>query len=122
MRVDMYEAFTAYEEQRAARGEKLCAEAERLVQRMIRDFKRNGLALPADKREKVGLHYARPRRPKRLSLVLGISLSRTHTLILSLLLSVFLSFCFEGTDTRCSFSSPLCVWDAVGEGAEEAAE
>jgi len=53
MRVDMYEAFTAYDEQRAARGDKLNPEAERLVQRMIRDFRRNGLALSEDKREKV---------------------------------------------------------------------
>mmetsp|Transcript_10028 Transcript_10028/g.24804 ORF Transcript_10028/g.24804 Transcript_10028/m.24804 type:complete len:676 (+) Transcript_10028:78-2105(+) len=54
MRVDVYEAVQAYEEQRKARGEKLGAEAERLVSRMLRDYRRNGLALDKEKRDKVG--------------------------------------------------------------------
>mmetsp|Transcript_34523 Transcript_34523/g.67573 ORF Transcript_34523/g.67573 Transcript_34523/m.67573 type:complete len:675 (+) Transcript_34523:73-2097(+) len=53
MRIDVYEAVLSYEQQRKDRGEELGGEAKRLVERMLRDFRRDGLALPEAKRDRV---------------------------------------------------------------------
>jgi len=51
MREDVYKAVAAYAETEEAK--KLTGEKKRLVERMLRDFKRNGLHLPKEQREKI---------------------------------------------------------------------
>ncbi|EKX31130.1 hypothetical protein GUITHDRAFT_166948 [Guillardia theta CCMP2712] len=53
MREDLYKAVMAYEEERRKSGEKLGHEAQRYVDRLILDFKRDGLHLDPAKRERI---------------------------------------------------------------------
>lgn len=53
MRLDVFKAKQAAEENIKNAGKKLNAEEQRLVEKMILDGTRAGLALPEDKREKL---------------------------------------------------------------------
>ena len=53
MRVDLYEAVKTFEVNRAAQKWPIGAEAQRFVDRTLRDFVRSGLDLAPEMREKV---------------------------------------------------------------------
>ena len=50
MRIDVYEAVQAFQDRM---GDSVEGESRRLVERMLRDYRRNGLHLPKDTRDKI---------------------------------------------------------------------